>query len=84
MAETWYDTSNIFPSAEGVRAFERLTEQTALSNATSGNERVRSNFANKGLGSEAEPQCAGRECVRTAKCVSSNILARQTDQDTLD
>ena len=61
-----------------------LTEQTALSNATSGNERVRSNFANKGLGSEAEPQCAGRECVRTAKCVSSNILARQTDQDTLD
>ena len=53
MAETWYDTSNILPSAEGVRAFERLTEQTALSNATSGNERVRSNFANKGLGSEA-------------------------------
>ena len=54
MAETWYDTSNVLPSAEGVRAFERLTEQTALSNATSGNERVRSNFANKGLGSEAE------------------------------
>ena len=56
MAETWYDTSNIFPSAEGVRAFERLTEQTAVRaepNATSGNERVRSNFANKGLGSEA-------------------------------
>ena len=79
VAETWYNTSNILPSAEGVRAFERLTEQTALSNATSGNERVRSNFANK---VSAEPQCAGRECVRTAKCVSSNILARQTDQDT--
>ena len=31
MAETWYDTSNIFPSAEGVRASERLTEQTAVS-----------------------------------------------------
>ena len=53
VAETWYNTSNVLPSAEGVRAFERLTEQTALSNATSGNERVRSNFANKGLGSEA-------------------------------
>ena len=35
VAETWYDTSNIFPSAEGVRASERLTEQTAVFSALS-------------------------------------------------